>query len=251
MKLFFSEFQPDYTKYHFPYQVYGIVEPEDKTSDIYEKGFLPTRINKDLFYLARSIRIDLSNFEMNSENRRILRKTDYLKYKVVPLAQYEYNIEIGKMAKEFSKQRFNDVILTPSSVRKLFTQSSMTHVIEYYSTDRSTPVGYCLSLYSDGIFHYSYPFYDLKYFSKNLGMGMILKAISFAIENKLDHFYLGTCYTESSLYKLQFNNIEYFNGFSWSKDLDQLKYLVKNPQEQHLFKSVKDKDSFINAIKNV
>ncbi len=251
MKIFFSEYKADYSKYNFPYQVYAVKESSDSNLDFYEKGFLPTRIHKDLFYLARSLRINLNKFTPNTENRRIFRKTDYLSYEIYPLNEFTYHYEIGKMAVDFSKERFHGTKFTQQSVKKLFKESSMTHVLEFSDKTVDEKIGYALCLLEEkSIMHYSYPFYNTSYFDRNLGMGMMLNAINYAKMNLMNYVYIGTCYTKESLYKLQFDGAEYYNGFKWDFDIDNLKKLIASPPEEHLFKDLNDKDLFIKQILN-
>ena len=94
MKLFFSEFKEDYQKYHFPYQVWLLKEEADDVGKIYASGFLPIRSLPDVYYLSRSLRVDLSQFSLSSENRRILKKTENFSAELLPLAQFFYNTEV-------------------------------------------------------------------------------------------------------------------------------------------------------------
>jgi len=41
MKIIRNEFGHEYEKYRFGYCEYAELEPDDKTADFYEKGFLP------------------------------------------------------------------------------------------------------------------------------------------------------------------------------------------------------------------
>jgi len=78
MNIFFSENHPDYSTYTFNYAIYCIKEAQNELPKIYEKGFLPytgnLKIAADIFYLARSLRVNLERFTDTSENRRINRK---------------------------------------------------------------------------------------------------------------------------------------------------------------------------------
>jgi len=242
MKLYFSEFQADYDNYHFPYQVYLLKEESDTLENIYSMGFLPSRSRKDLFYLARSIRIDLSNFDLSSENRRITRKTDYIDIKEEPVKSFDYDFSIGKLGKDFYEKRFGKGVMSANRIKWLFKDSSLTDVLVYSDGQTGQRVfGYCLVNKTSNILHYAYPFYDVSYFEKNAGMGMMLKALLLARDAGIKHVYLGTCYTESSLYKLQFKGVEYFNGFKWSNDIDTLKDLVREGAKGHSFEHL-DKD---------
>ncbi len=243
MKLFFSEFASNYSKYHFPYQVYLIREEADDLNRIYSMGFLPSRTRKTLFYLGRSLRIDLDKFSMSSENRRIKRKTTYIKEEIRKLDDFNYSYKIGKMGVDFYKERFGRKILSAYRIKWLFTKSNCTDVIIYYDkNDKDKVIGYCVIYLTDKILHYAYPFYDLDYLNKNLGIGMMLRSIRWSKENNLKYLYLGTCYTESSLYKTQFSGIEFFNGFKWDSDIDNLKERIRGSHKGHLFEIMKNKD---------
>jgi len=226
MKLFFSEFESNYQKYFFPYQVYLYKETNDDINKIYDMGFLPTRLKKDLFYLCRSLRVNLRDFELTSENRRVLKKTNYIKMNIKELKDYKYNYKIGKMGKDFYDKRFNKRVMSANKIKWLFTEGFCTHVAVY--RDREEIIGYCLLVKGQNLIHYAYPFYDLRYFKKNAGMGMMLQLIIWSWKNGLNYTYLGTCYTEKALYKTQFKGCEYFTGWNWSNDIDELKYLVRN-----------------------
>ncbi|MGK0357470.1 MAG: arginine-tRNA-protein transferase, partial [Spirosomataceae bacterium] len=72
MKIFLSENTVDYKSYTFNYAKYCVMESIDELTDVYENGFLPysgdLRINKEIFYLARSLRVDIDRFKDSSEN---------------------------------------------------------------------------------------------------------------------------------------------------------------------------------------
>lgn len=82
MKIFYSENTVDYSSYTFSYAIYALREGLEDVSPIYDKGFLPytgnITLEKELFYSARSLRVDLSRFEDTSENRRISRQMEPL-----------------------------------------------------------------------------------------------------------------------------------------------------------------------------
>ena len=83
MQVFYSEYHKDYSSYTFGYAVYAIHEKNDSLSDLYSKRFLPytgdVQNNDEIYYLARSVRVDLHTFQLGSENRRVLRKIDAYK----------------------------------------------------------------------------------------------------------------------------------------------------------------------------
>jgi hypothetical protein len=62
--------------------------------------------------------------------------------------------------------------------------------------------------------------------------------------------YLGTCYSSTALYKTQFVGSEFFNGFRWSNDLTELKYILKRDKKelyQHLLESEDYRKEFYRA----
>jgi len=59
--------------------------------------------------------------------------------------------------------------------------------------------------------------------------------------------YLGTCYSHTALYKTQFAGAEFFNGFRWSDDLDELKFIIQRDKKeltQHLLETGEYRDEF-------
>jgi hypothetical protein len=75
--------------------------------------------------------------------------------------------------------------------------------------------------------YYYYAFYDLNYYARNLGMFMMTSAAVLFSERRCRRLYLGTCYSHNALYKTQFAGAEFFNGFRWSDDLAELKFILR------------------------
>lgn len=243
MKIFFSEYTADAKNYRYPYQVYAIQEKSDTLEDMYSLGFLPSRSKEKLFYLARGVRVNLGKFSLSSENRRIERKTQYLCRQVHSLDNFSYHYAIGKLAKDFYENRFEKKIMSAFRIKWLCTAGSATHILEYRDANSDEIIGYCIGYASDTLLHYAYPFYDLEYYEKGAGIGMMLSAITWAKDQGMEFVYLGTCYTPESLYKLQFKGMEYFTGYRWSSDIDRLKDLVRGAQQSgHMLDHVEDKD---------
>jgi arginyl-tRNA--protein-N-Asp/Glu arginylyltransferase len=229
MKYIFKEFElSDYARYQFPYQVYLESEEGDSIEDIYENGFLQSRIDSRLFYLSRGIRIDVSQFELSSENRRINRKTEYLTYELSTIDKFEYDYPIGKMAIDFYKERFGEKTISAQKWKWIFTSGVFTHVIIFKDNRTNEVIGYCPIIMTKSILHYAYPFYKTNYLSENLGIGMMQSAILHSKETGIRYAYLGTCYTHNSLYKTQFKGAQWFTGEVWSDDIQGLKLTIKN-----------------------
>lgn len=238
MKLFFSEFLADYSKYHFPYQVWLLKEPGDDVNKIYDHGFLPIRNMPNVFYLSRNIRVDLAEFEPSSENRRVLRKTEEFSSKILPLSDFNYTVQVQKLCKDYAEARMGKDVFPASAVKNVFLGGVYNYVFVFEDKEEK-PVGYAVCYISDEILQYAHSFYDLKFFSGNLGARMMLEAVMWAKENNRKFVYLGTCYEDKSLYKTEFKGVEFFNGLGWSKNLEELKALIKRKAPNYL---LRDKD---------
>src|SRR3989344_9496714 len=80
MRFFSSELGHEYAKtYTFGYCNYAELEAGDNLSELYARGYLPysgSPESKGMFYMARSGRIYLPEFELDSECRRVGKKFD-------------------------------------------------------------------------------------------------------------------------------------------------------------------------------
>jgi len=236
MKLFFSEFRPNYQKYHFPYQVWLLKEPADQVEKIYENGFLPIRSIKNVYYLARSLRVDLSKFKLSSENRRILRKTQNFESDLIPLSKFNYTPQIQKFCKEYMVSRFGKPSITAAGIRSIFKSGIYNYVFVWRERLTQKEIGYAVCFVSPNIVQYAHSFYDLIYFHQSLGARMILGAVKWAKESGKKYIYLGTCYDKSALYKAEFEGVEFFDGFKWSNNQEELKYLIQRENQEYLLK---------------
>ncbi len=231
---------------------------ENNITEMYNQGYVFTRLGKGMMNQTRSLRIDLSKFELNSENRRILNKASSVQLAASSLPLGNYNWEIHKLGKDFYTKKFGDDTMSASKIKEMFQESdksNMNSVISYQlsvvsrpqelKTDDSrlpedeilstrggqaelkTPIGYCLAYVNNEIVHYAYPFYDLELPKElNLGMAMMLKAILWAKENGKKYIYLGSIVDQKAKYKLQFEGLEWWDGENWSRDLEKLKSLI-------------------------
>ena len=71
-------------------------------------------------------------------------------------------------------------------------------------------------------------------------MFMMTSAVALFAEHGRKHLYLGTCYSDAALYKTQFAGAEFFNGFRWSANMKELKFILHRDQKdlrQHLLET--------------
>ncbi len=201
---------------------------DESIEQAYANGFVFTRVGKGVMNQTRSLRIDLEKFELSSENRRILTKTEDLNLSIFPIPYENYDWTIHKMGKEFYEKKFGEKTFSAQKIKELITDYAKSNFnkLFVYNKDERT-IGYCITLETQNILHYCYPFYDLESNHQNIGMGMMLKAIVWAKESGKKYTYLGSFQRPTDTYKLQFAGLEWFDGKEWRNDLDELKNELK------------------------
>ncbi len=194
----------------------------------YNQGYVFTRKGKGVMNQTRSLRIDLSKFELSSENRRVLKKNEQLKMNNEQLPYSTYDWKIGKLAHDFYETKFGKGTFSANKVKELMTdpeKSNFNRVFVYSIEEKK--IGYSIIHETPQLIHYSYPFYELTdlqtYKLTNLGLGMMLRAILYAKEQCKKYIYLGSAQRPGDTYKLQFTGLEWFDGNEWQNDLDKLK----------------------------
>ncbi len=241
MKLLFSETLPDYQHYIFPYAIWAFPETGETPADFFARGFLPSSKNLDRFYLCRSLRIALADFKPSSENRRILRKGEGFALELAPRAQFDFTPARRKFCLSYAANKFGQEVMTPARLDNLLNSATTSHVMIFHDEQTSREIGLVtMFLQPRRAAQYYYAFYDLDYAAQNLGMFMMTSAANFFATQNYEHLYLGSCYSRNALYKTQFAGAEFFNGACWSRNLDELKFLIARselPRTQHLFEA--------------
>jgi arginyl-tRNA--protein-N-Asp/Glu arginylyltransferase len=248
VKLLFSEQNSDYDNYQFPYAVWAIPEAGETPADIFDAGFLPSSRNLDRFYLCRQVRVNLPKFKPSSENRRILRKGIGIEVKLVPREKFDYTPERRTFFKTYADIKFGKDVMSYERLDALFAAPIISHLLVFTDLASGKEIGVA-TLYLEGkaLAFYYYAFYDLNYYARNLGMFMMTSAAELFAERGYRHLYLGTCYSDNALYKTQFAGAEFFNGFRWSDDLDELKFIIKRDKKdlsQHLLETEEFREKF-------
>jgi arginyl-tRNA--protein-N-Asp/Glu arginylyltransferase len=248
VKLLFSEQNSDYEHYQFPYAIWAVPEDGETPADIFNAGFLPSSRDLDRFYLCRQVRVNLTKFKPSSENRRIIRKGKGIGVELVPRDKFDYTPEQRQFFKTYADIKFGKDVMTFERLDALFASPIISHLLVFSDTETGKEVGVA-TLYLEGkaLAFYYYAFYDLNYYARNLGMFMMTSAVELFAERGVRHFYLGTCYSQTALYKTQFAGAEFFNGFCWSDDLDELKFIIKRDKKeltQHLLETDEYRENF-------
>ncbi|MCX7866221.1 hypothetical protein [Limisphaera sp. VF-2] len=252
MKLLFSEGRPDYSHYLFPYVVWAFPEPGETPADLLAAGFLPSSRQLDRFYLCRQIRVHLPSFRPSSENRRILRRGEAFEVTLLPRSQFDWTPERRDFCLAYARARFGPEVMTGARLDELMNSPMTTHIWQVRLRAGGAEVGLAtLYLEPPRAAYYSYAFYDLGWRQLSLGMFMMTSAVEWLARQRFEFLYLGTCYSRNALYKTQFAGAEFFNGFRWSRNLDELKHLLARDSrpalESHLLESRDYRESFCPA----
>lgn len=229
MKLVFSESRADYAGYTFPYVVWGFPEPGETPADCFAAGFLPSSPDLDRFYLCRQLRVPLQAWAPSAENRRLLRKSASHECRLLPRESFNYSSERRRQWLEFSAERFGNAVMSGERLDRLMRSPVVSHVLVYVDPEGQELGHVLLYLEPPRLAYYYYAFYALEPGSGVSGMQLMTRAVEVMAKAGIEFLHLGTCYEEKALYKLQFEPMEYFSGWHWSRDLEALRCLVKSP----------------------
>lgn len=251
MKLLFSEHKSDYPNYIFPYAIWGFPEAGETPADIFAKGFLPASRNFERYYMCRHVRVALPEFSPSSENRRIFKKGKGIDLALLSRSEFDYTTERRHFFKTYADIKFGKDVMTFARLDTLFDAKIVSHVLLFTDSKSGKEVG-AVTLYLEPpkLAFYYYAFYDLNYYERNLGMFMMTSAVARFAKLGFEYIYLGSCYSRNALYKTQFSGAEFFNGFKWSQNLKELKYLIKRDGQsvsQHLLETEEFLEKFYTA----
>ena len=236
MKIFLSESLVDYSTYTFNYAIYCKQENPEETADIYRKGFLPYSNSLSLkephYYLARSLRVNLSEFKDTSENRRLDKK----------IQVFEPRISLHKKEELIKDAKFQAFCLDYANTK--FKGNMSAERFEYilnwpyfnyilkFETSEGKLMGYVFGVLTNESMHYWFSFYDLNFPQAGLGKWMMYRSIVWAKEQALKELYLGTCYGEKAMYKMRdFKGLAFFDGNQWDTDMKKLKAKCKTDHQ--------------------
>lgn len=241
MKLLFSEAQPEFDAYVFPYAIWGIPEAGETPADLFARGFLPSSLELDRFYLCRNVRVALKKFKPSSENRRLLRKGQGIRCDLVSRAQYPYTEVQRRFFQHYAEVKFGPDVMGPERLDALMGSRVVNHLLVFSDEATDREVGTVMMyLEAPRVAFYYFAFYDLEYQARSLGLHMMTSAVERFAKLGFHHLHLGTAYSRNALYKTQFSGVEFFNGFEWCPDIRQLKHLIGRNEvrpQDHLLES--------------
>ena len=246
MRLFYSEYKSDYSNYIFPYVIWAMPENGENPVDFFAKGFLPSARDLSRFYMCRHTRVELSKFEPSSENRRIMRKGEGISCRLVKRCDFTVTDVWRQFCLTYADAKFGAGVMTVERLDSLIDSPVCSHVLIYTDEKSGQDIGLVVFYLNEPqMAFYYYSFYDLKY--KNLGMYMMTSSIALIKERDCHYIYLGSCYSRNALYKSQFSGFQFWNGFRWSENIRELKYLIERDGEyvdKHLLETPHFKSNF-------
>jgi arginyl-tRNA--protein-N-Asp/Glu arginylyltransferase len=179
----------------------------------YQNGFLPQRNDKNLFYFQTSSRSNLEKFNLSSENRRILRKTENFTFERIFLNDFNYDFKTQKEITTCIKILNWD--FPTSSIKNIFKN----HIFNYlyiWKDNQNKIVAYSVCYFSDNISHIAYVFYNPDLAHGNLPIRLVLQTIIDSQKLGLKYCYLGRFSQDIGYYKRNMPGFEYFKDNNWT-----------------------------------
>ncbi len=237
-RIFQSEHVYSYKHYTFSYATYTERIGSEPLDPIYDQGFLPYTGEEhadmgNLFYMARSARIDLASFSLSSENRRIKKKFEGRNFTVTdhPASSFLQNKEMMAFCIDYCEKRLGADVMPIERLQRVLAYSPETKVIEYKNDD-GVPCAYIIEIQGEESAHYYYSFYDLSLVYLSFGMWLMTDRTEHAQKAGKKHYYLGTVYGDKALYKTNLPSLEYWNGTDWVKDVAALKKRARTDEDR-------------------
>jgi leucyl-tRNA---protein transferase len=258
MKVFCSENNVDYGTYTFNYAIYAVKESQSELSEVYEKGFLPytgnISIEKETFYLARSLRVNLAAFEDTSENRRVNRLIEPLGINLEVIKKSDFNLKdpaFISFCSGYIAERIGDDNMSLDRWDYILKQETGTHFFKFSNSEKV--LGYVLAAVNEELVHYWFAFFDTEYMrSHSLGKWMMWSVIDWSKKNKKLYTYLGTAYKPAALYKIRdHKGLEYWDGSKWNNDVKTLKDWCQTdlePKTADRFKTLENQNQFLEEL---
>jgi len=221
MRFFSSELAHEYPKTQTcGYCNYGVLESGDKISEMYARGYLPYSASPEsrgMFYMARSCRIQLPDFELNSECRRVAKKFDG-KYtrEVIPFSDFKVTEEFVAFWLEYYLRAHGAGVLTRERLMHWLNFGIITHIAVYKDSSGNIG-GYALEVSDETMTHDWQQSYAEELDRQSFGVWLLIDIAREAKKRGAKYYYPGTVYSENA-YKSNLPALEYWNGDKWVKD---------------------------------
>ena len=237
------------------------MEKPSELPAIYAKGFLPytgnPALKREVFYLARSLRVELDRFADTSENRRVGRKIAPLniQLEIFPKSKFDFqNRAFLDFCTNYAADRFHDGNMNEERLLYVLNRICGSHIFQFTSEDKI--LGYVWTGIFGNSLQYWYAFFDTDYMkSHSLGKWMMWRLIKWAKDNGLEYVYLGTCYGQHAMYKVRdHKGLAFFDGNIWNTDMKRLKALCKTDKGERpldFFKGLENQEQFLDSLSSM
>lgn len=163
-----------------------------------------------------SVRIPVETFSASRSQKRILRNTRHLSYRIEPVENAEQYFE---MYYRYQNSRHKDGIMCDPSIEKYksFIESNVAETKLFVISDNDKPI--CVSvidLLHDGL-SAVYTFFEPDYSKLSLGSFAILSLVTLGKKHCFDYIYLGFWVKDSQKmnYKIKFQPLQGYIDDEW------------------------------------
>lgn len=230
MRHFRSEGPALYNRYQFGYCEWLESLSGHGLGEAYESGFLPysgdLQDPRHLFYMARSLRVDLGAFQLEKG-----RRYDHRKWQASGLTREHmskerflanHGDEAAQSAQIWMKQRFGEPYLSRERLDFILRKPFLKDVLTW--SDSTGLKAFALVVMEEWGAHYWFVFYESDPESgAPPGQGYLVDFLDWAKKMPLPRAYLGTAYGQNSLYKSRgIQGVEFWDGNAWSADKGKL-----------------------------
>ena len=205
----------------------------DDLGEAYQGGFLPYSASSgkdsDLFYMGRSLRVDLGRMKMDKKRRyshRLWQRFGLARTLLSREAFLErYEAQALVWARDWMASRFGQPYLDESRLEALFAKSFLRDVLTWSGNGHLQ--AFALIVHGGWGAHYWFSFYrNGSVGDYPPGHGYMGDFLEWARMEGLPHAYLGTAYGEKSRYKSRgLQGIEFWDGLGWNSDREVLSRL--------------------------
>jgi len=211
--------------------------------EIYATGFLPYSGDpsdpRDLFYMSRSLRVELAEFALEKKRRYDHRKWQSHGLDRVIMTKEAFISEFGHvmtdLAYKWMEPRFGEASLARERFAYIISKEYLNCVVTW--RDATSLVAFALVARGDWGAHYWYVFYANGTGAESApGHGYLVDFVKWAKSESLPYAYLGTTYGNKSRYKSRgMCGINFWDGAIWNR-------------ERHLLTSLLDEDDATKGI---
>lgn len=230
VRKFVSEGPMHYGQYRFGYCLWMEIQEADPLHEAYSGGFLPFSAEpgdpRHLFYMARSIRVSLTDFRIAKKRRYDHRQWESYDLERSLMGKRDFLVKFGQQALTsaytWMQHRFGEAYLKPARMHFILEKPFLKEILAW--TRAGQLVAYALIVRGDWGAHYWYVFYQNEPGQESPpGHGYLVDFLGWAQSENLPYAYLGTGYGLKSQYKTRgLSGVQWWDGNDWNPDKEKL-----------------------------